>query len=586
MLKTREELRLQALHSLNLLDTPASEAFDRVTRMAAQLFKLPIAAVSLTDSDRQWFKSRVGVDHDRIPRAKAPCAEVAESADTLVIEDFASDARYCDSLLGANGIRFYAGAPLVTRDGYALGALCVLGTEPRKAEASEIAALRDMAAMVMDQIELQHAFGRVDPTTGLPNRMQFLDDLQDLAQERPEEERVAVILCLGTVQQIERYGRVLGPGYVDDMIREASSRLKDAAGGAERVYHVGPTQFALIAPPESGLDRYAADFAALVARTELTGGGRLAATVATGVAPFNTRQDAPREVLHRLLSSLHDARMSGSNHAVYSRSADDGYNRKFRMLHDFEAALAAPDQLRIVLQPRIDLRTLKVRGAEVLLRWNHPTLGAISPAEFVPVIEASPLVHRMTDWVLAAALDVLRDCKESLCLSVNVSATDLGRKSFAPRLLDELRRRGIPSHRLELEVTETAVMSENAVSVHNLEMLMAAGIAIAIDDFGTGYSSLSYLQRLPITTVKIDRSFIVDLARNRKDRALVTSLVGLSHQLGYRVVAEGIEDEAAAAILEEMGCEEGQGFYFSRPLERADFRAWLTARAAPVPEPA
>ncbi|RZM17558.1 MAG: GAF domain-containing protein, partial [Sphingomonas sp.] len=170
-----EEARLDALYQLKLLDTLASEGFDRITRMASQIFGLPVAAVSLTDRDRQWFKSRVGVEHRSIPRDKAPCAQVAESTQPLVIEDFQADACYADSVLGRAGTRFYAGAPLVTSEGYGLGSLCVLGTEPRKATEAELAALVDLAAMVMAQIELQHAFGRIDPVTGMPTRNQFRD---------------------------------------------------------------------------------------------------------------------------------------------------------------------------------------------------------------------------------------------------------------------------------------------------------------------------------------------------------------------------------------------------------------------------
>lgn len=142
-----EASRLDALKSLDLLDTPPAESFDRITRMASQIFGLPIAAVSLTDSDRQWFKSRVGVEHWSVTREKAPCAQVAESCDLVVIEDFLTDPHYHDSALAKDGIRFYAGAPLVTRDGYGLGAMCVLGTSPRQAQPSELMALRDLAAM-------------------------------------------------------------------------------------------------------------------------------------------------------------------------------------------------------------------------------------------------------------------------------------------------------------------------------------------------------------------------------------------------------------------------------------------------------
>ena len=216
-----EDARLDALAQLKLLDTPPSESFDRITRMASQIFGLPVAAVSLTDRDRQWFKSRVGIDHCSIPRDKAPCAAVAESTVPLVVEDLLADPHYADSVLARAGTRFYAGAPLITSDGYGLGALCVLGTVPRQVSPAELAGLVDLAAMVMAQIELQHAFGRIDPISGLPTRNQFRDDLTDLARDRGGEPRFAVVVDLARDDQISRIARAMGGARVDEMIREA-----------------------------------------------------------------------------------------------------------------------------------------------------------------------------------------------------------------------------------------------------------------------------------------------------------------------------------------------------------------------------
>lgn len=246
-----EKARLDALRQLRLLDTPPSESFDRITRMASRIFDLPVAAVSLTDHDRQWFKSRVGVDHDHIPRDKAPCAQIAESTAPLVIEDFLLDPCYANSVLGRSGTRFYAGAPLITKDGFGLGALCVLGTEPRQATESEMAALVDLAAMVMTQIELQHAFGRIDPVSGLPTRTQCVEDLADLARDRPGEHRFAVVVDVARDNQIGRITRTMGGSRVDELIREASNALQAALGSDRTAYHVGTAQFAFLSPPRS-----------------------------------------------------------------------------------------------------------------------------------------------------------------------------------------------------------------------------------------------------------------------------------------------------------------------------------------------
>ncbi|GJD66837.1 putative bifunctional diguanylate cyclase/phosphodiesterase [Methylobacterium frigidaeris] len=573
-----EEARLGALQELNLLDTPPSESFDRITRMASQIFNLPISAVSLTDRDRQWFKSRVGVDHRSIPRDKAPCAQVAESADVLVISDFAQDACYADSLLGRSGIRFYAGAPLITREGYGLGALCVLGTEPRAVAASEVAALRDLAAMVMAQIELQHAFGRVDPLSGLPSRNQFLDDLADLAAEHPDEARIAVLVDLARPEQVGAYARVMGPGRIDDMVREAARELRRLLGPERKLYHTAATQFAFLAAPGVTQDNYVrllAEGHRQARQRSMTG---MLLTSAIGVSVFKPCATAPQDVLRALYSAVQDARSSPDLVSVYSSSADEAYQRRYRLLQDFGPALRADNQLRLVFQPRIDLPTGRCIGAEALLRWNHPDLGPVSPGEFVPVIEHSPHAQTMTAFVLDLAIAQARRWQEAehrLVMSVNVSAANLHEPGFGSSVESALRRHGLAPERLELEVTESAVMQDADQARRQLDALAAAGIRLAIDDFGTGYSSLAYLQDMPAHIVKIDQSFVRKLGDGEREKSLVRSMISLSHDLGYRVVAEGVENVETADRLVAMSCDEVQGYFYARPLEVDQFEVWL-----------
>jgi EAL domain-containing protein (putative c-di-GMP-specific phosphodiesterase class I)/GGDEF domain-containing protein len=573
-----EEERLDALHALTLLDTPPSESFDRITRMASQIFNLPISAVSLTDRDRQWFKSRVGVDHCSIPRDRAPCAQVAESSDVLVIPDFARDAYYADSALGRSGIRFYAGAPLVTREGYSLGALCVLGTEPRVVGASEVAALKDLAAMVMAQIELQHAFGRVDPLSGLPNRNQFLDDLADLTVEHPDVARIAVLVDLARPEQIGAYARVMGPSRVDDLVREAARELRRLVGPERRLYHTAATQFAFLAAPgvrQNDYVRRLAEKHRQARQRSMTG---MLLTSAIGVSLFTPSSTTPQDVLRALYSAAQDARSAPDLVSAYSSAADEAYQRRYQLLQDFGPALRCDNQLRLVFQPRIDLCTGGCAGAEALLRWNHPVLGAVSPGEFVPIIEHSPHAQAMTAFVLDRALAQARRWGEAghgLVMSVNISAANLHEPDFARAVEAALRRHGVAPERMELEVTESAVMQDAGQARRQLDALAAAGIRLAIDDFGTGYSSLAYLHDIPAQVVKIDRSFVLKLGNGEREQSLVRSMIGLSHDLSYRVVAEGVETAEAADQLAAMGCDEAQGYLYARPLEVEQFDAWL-----------
>jgi GAF domain-containing protein len=191
-----EEARLNALRNLRLLDTPPSESFDRITRMASRLLGAPVSTISLTDRDRQWFKSRVGVELAEIPRDEAPCNYAIHSDQVFVVSDMLQDGRFKGSLLVRAGIRFYAGAPLITRSGYGLGTLCVIDDKPRGMNDDEQRVLIDLAAMVMTQIELQNTIGRIDPTSGLPNEHQLFEDLEDLAKRSPGERKVGLLVEL------------------------------------------------------------------------------------------------------------------------------------------------------------------------------------------------------------------------------------------------------------------------------------------------------------------------------------------------------------------------------------------------------
>lgn len=578
----QEEARLEALYQLKLLDTSSTESFDRITRMASQIFGLPVAAVSLTDRDRQWFKSRVGVDHTSLPRDGAPCAQVTESSKLLVIEDLQADAYYADSALGRAGTRFYAGAPLITNDGYGLGALCFLGNEPRQATPAELAALVDLAAMVMAQIELQHAFGHVDPVSGLPTRTQFRDDLIDLARDHPGEPRLAVVVDLARDDQISRITRVLGGARVDEMIREATRSLLKILKPTRSAYHVGPAQMAFLSPPGIEQVAYLQALQSEFEQIQASSSVRFVTNVAIGVRPFILGEMPADDVLRGAASAARDARCADCAIALYSSSSDTAQQRQYSLLRDFGTALEGSDQLRLVYQPRIDLKTGRCVGAEALLRWRHPRLGEVSPAEFIPIIEQTSLARQTTQWVVDAAMDRLAGWEETgnaVALSVNISAANLGEADFVQRLQLGLLKRGLRPDQLEIELTESAIMEQPDKAMAVLRDLDAAGLRLAIDDFGTGHSSLAYLQQLPARVLKIDQAFIRNLTEPRgPDFVLVETMIGLAHRLGYLVVAEGIETAEAAAILTELKCEEAQGFWFARPMEAEQFVAWLDQR--------
>jgi len=577
-----ESARLDTLRRLDLLDTTSSSAFDRITRMAAQLFNVPVAAISLTDSNRQWFKSRVGVNHFEVPRAGAPCATVTDSAEMLIVNDMLAHPVHKYSFLVEDGIRFYAGAPLTTSDGYTLGAMCVLGTEPREVTPDESRALADLAAMVMAQIELKHALGRIDPLSGLPNRKQFIDDFHDLAMDRPRgEARLGVLVNLATPAQLSDAMRAMSSSYLDDIVGEGVRMLRASVGGASTVYHVATTQFAFIAPQGVDQDTFIAELAAWVNERNHSVNSRYATTATVGVAPFLVGACSALDLMRNMHSAAYDAQDGDDCVGIFSSAQDAVYRRRFTLVNDFGAALEHAGQLRLVFQPKVDLASGDCIGAEALLRWTHPVLGEVSPAEFIPIVERTAMARPTTAWVLEAAMQQLAAWKAAgvqLQLAVNVSAANLLEPDFNERVADGLARHGLEASSLSLEITESALMTNPKIAQAMLENLAATGVHLAIDDFGTGYSSLSYLQRLPVKVVKIDQSFMRDLGADPRRRSLVSAMIALSQNLGHKVVAEGVETEVVARCLRGMGCDQAQGYLFARPLAPDAFVAWMAQR--------
>ncbi len=253
------------------------------------------------------------------------------------------------------------------------------------------------------------------------------------------------------------------------------------------------------------------------------------------------------------------------------------------LARDLYDALTSGGQLFLAYQPRMDLRSGEVASAEALLRWRHPERGPLAPDQFIPVAERFRLMPRLTDWVIDAAFADYPDlgrARPGLEISVNVSSRNLTEPDFVERLTEALGRREFDPRRLELEVTENELIADSERTRETMARLVGLGIALCIDDFGAGHSNLEYLREFPTSVLKIDRQFVSELATNARDRIIVKSIISLAHALDYVVVAEGVEDAETLDILASWECDEGQGFYISRPLPRDDFQAWLKGRTA------
>jgi EAL domain-containing protein (putative c-di-GMP-specific phosphodiesterase class I)/GGDEF domain-containing protein len=582
-----EEARLNALRDLRLLDTPPSDSFDRITRLASRLLSAPVSTISLTDADRQWFKSRVGVDLVQIPRAQAPCHYAIRSDEIFQVPDLLADPRFSTSPLAAAGIRFYAGAPLITRSGYGLGTLCVVDDKPRCLAEDEQRVLRDLAGMVMTQIEAQNAIGRVDAVSGYPNQHQMFEDIEDLARRCPGERCVGLMLELVAPGQVSHGSRVLGAAYGEELIRSSAATIRRALGNASRLYQVGAMRSVVLLDDSSARSwsAVAADILGRLNTPISCAGIPITPDPAIGVCVFRAGEVKPRDVLRRLFNAADDARICGQPVAAYSEARDHAHARSFMLLNDIRRALAREDELALVYQPRVDLASGRCVGVEALLRWRHPTLGSIAPGEFIPLVEQTALAHPVTDWVLDAAIGQIARWRGRRQMpggalprvSINASALNLEETDFAARVSDILTHHRIEAEAIELEFTESALARDGERVREQLGALRRLGVEVAIDDFGTGYSSLSYLQQLPASVLKIDRCFIKALDVHERDQKLVRAMITMAHDLGYRVVAEGIEGREAYEMLAAWRCDEAQGFHISQPLPPTALQDWLSA---------
>lgn len=580
-----ESRRLALLRELCILDTPPDQAFDLITKLASKTFNVPIALVTLIDKERQWFKSRVGLELTETPRDHAFCAYAILQPEVMVVLDAQQDERFKNNPLvtGSPHIRFYAGAQLTSREGLNLGTLCLIDKVPHHDFGPrEHETLLTLAAMVTLRLESLRAKDYMDQTMGLPNRARLLDDLDQHSQAgicaAGQLAAVAVDLC--GAEYFNDTVKALGYRYADDYLLASRDRLISLLPPDTTLYRISATRLGFVL---GGTDETLADLLGRI-------GKACAVPLWVGDIPHNARAtmgalrlpdtfDAA-DVLRALISASDAARKDGSHWSFYDSRHHDSQRRAYQVLSALSTALHQEhiDELSLHYQPKVDLRTGECTGVEALLRWTSPTLGAVSPAEFIPLAEKTALIDRITGWVMDEAMrqaSVWQQRGWRLPVAFNVSAVDLDRPTFTDELCTCLLRHGADPHLIELEFTESALSHSPDRLREHLLSLQALGMTVSIDDFGTGYSNMTYLKTLAANTLKVDQSFVRDMLTNATDQAIVPALVNLAHRTRHKVVAEGIETLAAYDALAAWGCDQGQGYWIAKPMTASALEQWL-----------
>ncbi len=416
-----------------------------------------------------------------------------------------------------------------------------------------------------------------DALTGLPNRTLFADRLRQaiLAGQREKTPRSLLIMDLNRFKEVnDTFGHVRG----DHVLQEVATRLRGVVRQVDTVARLGGDEFAIVCT-QAADSHVAIEIARKVLQAFdppfAAGGPPVDLRASIGIATYPQHGNDADTLLRHAEVAMYVAKREQLGSAVYAADQDENRADRLELRGEVRFALAH-NELVLHYQPIVNLQTGATDTAEALIRWQHPKHGLLPPARFMPYVDGTELVTPVTQWVLREALTQTRawnDVGLPLDIAVNLSALSLQDPEFVSTVTDLLRASNLPPIRLQLEITENTIMSSRADGA--LQELAALGVRFSIDDFGTGYSSLSYLSRLPVDIIKIDRSFVTDMTRNTTSEAIVRSILQLSHSLGCRVVAEGVETVEVLDALRRMGCDFAQGFYFSRAVPGNALTDWV-----------
>jgi diguanylate cyclase (GGDEF)-like protein len=421
-----------------------------------------------------------------------------------------------------------------------------------------------------------------DPLTGLPNRTAFQSRAEAaLAAARTGGQPPTVLML--DLDGFKEVNDNLGHHAGDLLLVEVGRRLSRAVRDKDTVARLGGDEFAvLIRDSDLAIGETAAARISEMFNTPFVVDGiTLDIEVSIGIMTGEPSHDMA-DLLRFADIAMYTAKEHRLGYIRFNSNQAHETASRLTLLGDLRRALDADDEIHLHFQPKISVDSGEVIGAEALARWEHPVRGSVPPGDFIPVLEGTSLIHRFTERVLAMALDQVRrwlDEGHRIPVAVNVSTRSLLDPGFPDTVAQALSAAGVPGDMLCIEITENTVMADPDRAIDVLRRVRALGVSTAIDDFGTGYSSMAYLKILPVDEIKVDRSFVRDMASDHSNYVLVESTVDLGHNLGLVVVAEGVEDDSTVQALHDLGCDIAQGYHFARPLDPEAFTEFLSHRA-------
>ncbi|HLZ28266.1 MAG TPA: EAL domain-containing protein [Chloroflexota bacterium] len=440
-----------------------------------------------------------------------------------------------------------------------------------------VVSVRDITERKQAEAALEHQAVH-DALTGLPNRLLLHDRLsQAIVSARRDETPLALLVL--DLDSFKEVNDTLGHHYGDLLLREVGVRLQRVLREVDTAARLGGDEFALLLPRANAADAELAARRVLEALQDpfVIDGHPVAVGGSIGIALYPEHGSDPGALLRRADVAMYVAKRNQSEFCIYAPEHDQHSPDRLAFAADLRVALEQ-DQLELFYQPKADMKTGRITSVEALVRWRHPQRGLVMPDDFIPLAEQSGQVRALSRWVLNAGLRQARDWQRrgrTLAVAINLSMRDLQDPGLPETVAGLLKSWGVASELVSLEITESTLMADPAQAMEIVLRLSTMGVSVSIDDFGTGYSSLAYLKRLAVHELKVDRSFVRHVVTDSHDVAIVRSTISLAHELGLKVVAEGIEDQATWDLIAGLGCDTAQGYFISRALPVPELDRWV-----------